>query len=110
VNHRFTCLFPAFLIAATLAGQTPAILTPAPASLSFTWVTGAALPAAQTISVKAGSSAAAYGISIAPMGAEWITITPASGTLPGAVSVLVNPSGLPIGSYTADLQLSAMGF
>jgi uncharacterized protein (TIGR03437 family) len=39
-----------------------------------------------------------------------MTITPDAGTLPAAMSVLVNPSGLPIGRYTANIQFSAAGF
>ena len=91
------------------AAQSP-VLTPTPASLSFTWLTGGALPVAQTISIKAGSSKAAYTTAIAPGGTQWITITPASGALPAALSVLVNPSGLPIGTYVVNLQFSATGF
>lgn len=93
----------------TAAAQS-SILTPTPASLSFTWVTGGTLPAAQTIAVKAGSSTAAFTTAIAPAGTQWITITPGAGNLPASLSVLVNPSGLAIGTYVADLQLSATGF
>jgi uncharacterized protein (TIGR03437 family) len=109
VKRYIYLLWAPLLMAVSAAAQNP-ILTPKPASLSFTWVTGAALPAAQTIAVKAGSSTAAYTIAIAPGGTQWITVTPSSGNLPAAMSVLVNPSGLPIGTYLADIQLSAMGF
>jgi uncharacterized protein (TIGR03437 family) len=106
VKLRFIPFFFATMIA---AAQSP-VLTPTPASLSFTWLTGGALPVAQTISIKAGSSKAAYTTAIAPGGTQWITITPASGALPAALSVLVNPSGLPIGTYVVNLQFSATGF
>ncbi len=91
------------------AAQSP-VLTPSPASLSFTWVTGGTLPVAQTVAVKAGSSKAAYSTAIAPGGTQWITITPDTGALPASMSVLVNPSGLPIGTYVASIQFSATGF
>jgi uncharacterized protein (TIGR03437 family) len=86
-----------------------ATITATPASLSFTWITGSALPAAQALAVKAGTSTAAYTTAISPLGTQWITLTPASGNLPAAVSVLVNPSGLPVGTYTAVIQLTAAG-
>jgi uncharacterized protein (TIGR03437 family) len=52
----------------------------------------------------------AFTTAIAPLGTEWLTITPSSGNLPASMSVLVNPSGLPIGTYSADIQFSATGF
>ncbi len=92
------------------AGQTPVALTSTPAALSFVWQEGGLLPAAQTISFKAGSSTAAFSTSLAPLGTQWITLTPSSGNLPGLLSVLVNPSGLPIGVWTVDIQFTAAGF
>jgi uncharacterized protein (TIGR03437 family) len=99
-----------FFFAALIAAAQSSVLTPTPASFSFTWVTGSALPAAQTIAIKAGSSKVAYTTAIAPLGTQWITITPGSGALPAALSVLVNPSELPIGTYVADIQFTAVGF
>jgi uncharacterized protein (TIGR03437 family) len=86
------------------------LLTPAPASLSFVWQAGGALPAAQALSVKGGTSKAAFTTAIAPVGTPWMTITPDVGILPATMSVLVNPSGLPIGAYNAVIQFSAVGF
>ncbi|HEV1286771.1 MAG TPA: IPT/TIG domain-containing protein [Bryobacteraceae bacterium] len=103
---RFFQFFFAALIA---AAQIP-VLTPTPASLSFTFVTGGALPVAQTISIKAGASKAAYTTAIAPLGTPWITITPDTGVLPAAMSILVNPSGLAVGTYVVDIQFTAAGF
>jgi uncharacterized protein (TIGR03437 family) len=99
-----------FCLASFIAVGQTATLTPTPASLSFVWQEGAALPAAQTVSVKSGSSNVAFTTAIAPLGTQWVTITPSTGNLPAAMSVLVNPSGLPIGTYTADIQFSATGF
>jgi len=104
VIPRFICFFLGCFIA---LGQT---LIPTPAVLSFVWQEGGALPAAQTVSVKSGSSAVAFSTAIAPLGTEWVIITPGSGNLPASMSVLVNPSGLPIGSYAAVIQFSAIGF
>lgn len=98
------------LLALPSFSQTTSTLTATPSSLSFTWIEGAALPAPQTLAVKAGSSTAAYTTAISPLGTQWITLTPSSGSLPAAVSVLVNPSGLPIGTYAAAIQFTAAGF
>lgn len=99
-----------FLASSIAAGQAVATLTPTPASLSFVWQEGAALPAAQTLSVKWGNSKAAFITAIAPLGTQWLTITPSVGDLPASISVLVNPSGLPIGVYDAVISFSATGF
>ncbi len=100
----------AFLLASFIAAGQTATLTPTPAALSFVWQEGATLPAAQTVSVKSGSTVVAFTTSIAPLGTQWITLTPASGNLPASMSVLVNPSGLPIGTYSAIISFSATGF
>ncbi len=111
VNHRRLIFSLALAIAACASAQTSSTtLTPTPASLSFVWQTGGALPAAQTVAVKAGNSKVAFAAVIAPLGTQWITVTPNTGSLPASMSVLVNPSGLPIGAYNAILQFSATGF
>jgi uncharacterized protein (TIGR03437 family) len=106
VSTRFFFCF----ITAAAFGQTVPTLTPTPAALTFIWQEGSALPAAQTLNVKAGSSTVAFTTALAPLGTQWITLTPSAGTLPAAISVLVNPSGLPIGTYNAAIQFSAAGF
>jgi uncharacterized protein (TIGR03437 family) len=87
-------------------GQT---LVPAPASLSFTWQSGSALPAAQTVSVKAGTSVAAYTTAVTPATAQWLSVSPDSGKLAATLSVRVNPNGLPVGTYVASVQVTAVG-
>ncbi len=111
VSLRLISSILSLAIAVPAAAQTlPNTLTPTPASLSFTWQTGTALPPAQTVSVKAGNSTVAFTTAVAPLGTQWITITPSSGNLPASMSVLVNPSGLPIGTYNVILQFTAAGF
>jgi uncharacterized protein (TIGR03437 family) len=99
-----------FLASFIAAAQTVATLTPVPTSVSFVWQEGAALPAAQAVSVKSGNSNVAFTTAVAPLGTQWITLTPPSGNLPASLSVLVNPSGLPIGMYSAIISLTAAGF
>lgn len=95
------------LAASCLAQNT---LTPTPATLSFGWQSGSALPAAQAIAVKAGTSVATYTTAIVPAAAKWLTVSPDSGKLAATLSVRVNPNGLPVGTYQASVQLTAAGF
>jgi uncharacterized protein (TIGR03437 family) len=108
VKPRLVHFLIALAIAVPAAAQAP-VLTPTPATLSFVWVVGATLPVAQKLNVSSGSSAVAYTAVIAG-GTPWITLTPSTLNLPASRSVLVNPSGLPIGTYSSAIQVSATGF
>ena len=89
----------------TLTVTTPTAPTigVSPASLSFSFTTGGATPAAQNVSVT-GSSAVGYS---AASSAAWLTVTPASGTTPGTLSVGINPSGLAAGTYNGTITVTA---
>src|SRR5689334_25317675 len=99
------------IITALVAGvsafaQTP-VLTPTPASLTFTWQTGNALPSGQALAIKSGTSTAAFTTSIVGSNALWLSVSPDTGKLPAALTVRVNPSGLAVGTYTASVRLTA---
>jgi uncharacterized protein (TIGR03437 family) len=87
-----------------LVSNQPA-LTATPASLSFSYALGGAAPAAQELNI-AGASGLAY---TATGGASWLTATPGSGTLPGLLSVSVNPSAMTAGTYKSSITINAAG-
>jgi len=60
--------------------------------------------------VKSGSSTAAYTTSITPPTALWLTVSPDTGKLPAALTVRVNPTGLPVGTFNASVRVAATGF
>jgi uncharacterized protein (TIGR03437 family) len=99
----------AILFSPILYGQ-PAALLPTPASLAFTWQSGSVLPSGKSLTVKSGSSAASYAVAVNPGTALWLSASPESGALPAALTVRVNPSGLPVGNYAASVQVAATGF
>src|SRR5579864_458608 len=80
-------------------------LSSTPGNINLSYLEGAALPAAQTVTVKASASPATYTTAINPTGstvsALWLTASPDSGSLPSKVSLHVNPTGLAVGTYTA---------
>lgn len=81
-----------------------------PATLSYTWQIGASLPAAQALTIKRSGSGAALDYTITIPGNEsWLIVSPLTGKTGTNASVLVNPTSLPAGSYTAVLQISAIG-
>lgn len=85
----------------------PPSLLVTPTSLAFVALTGQPAPAAQFISVaNAGYGGFNYSVSA---NVSWITLSPASGTAPAAVSVTVNPSGLATGTYSGTVTVTASG-
>ncbi len=96
-------------------GRRPAsasTLAATPVSLVFSNdPTSATLPPAQAVKVTAGTASVAFTASASvttPVGSGWLAVSPSSGSTPGSLSVLVNPSGLPIGSYTGKVMVAAL--
>jgi uncharacterized protein (TIGR03437 family) len=100
----------ALLLAALFAGTglLNAQVTASPASLNFSWQMGAALPAAQSVSVKTTSGTPAW-TATTPPGSLWLIATPGAGTLPGAISVQVNPPTLTPGTYISAVTVTVAG-
>jgi Viral BACON domain len=90
----------------TVTSATLPTLNATPSNLSFTYQTGAAVPAAQSVSVASSGSAISYNVSTS---ATWLSATPASGTTAGSVSVSVNPQSLAAGTYTGSVSLTSSG-
>jgi hypothetical protein len=86
------------------AAQLPA-LTASPASLTYSYQIGGSAPAAQVVAISSGS-AVSYTTS---KSTTWLSVTPASGTTPGNLSVSVNPSGLTAGTYTGNVTVTSAG-
>ena len=85
----------------------PPALAVAPASLSFSATAGGAAPAAKTLDVSnTGGGTLSF---TASDDATWLTVTPASGTAPQALTVTANPAGLAANTYTATVTVSAAG-
>ncbi len=84
-------------------------LTATPVSASFTYQIGAALPAAQTVSVKTNAGTPAFNTAITGTNTLWLTVGPDSGKLPGSLSLRVNPTSLGVGAYTATVSVTVTG-
>ena len=81
-----------------------------PATLNFKYQAGAALPASQTLQIKSTGAALSFTISITgptPYSAKWLSVSANSGTTPASLKVYVNPTGLPSGSYSGTIVISA---
>lgn len=88
------------------AAPTPTIGLSATA-LSFSAVQGGSNPANKTISVSnSGSGTLNW---TATENANWLSLSPASGTGAGTISVAVNTSGLSVGTISTPITIAASG-
>ncbi|HBY62091.1 MAG TPA: hypothetical protein DEH78_19905, partial [Solibacterales bacterium] len=87
------------------------VIVVTPSSLSFQYRIGDPAPPAQTFSIPscAAGSAGARTFTIDAPGANWLTVSPTSGSAPTggstSVTVTVLPVGLPAGSATSSLRV-----
>lgn len=81
------------------------------AALRFTTTSGAsALPSPQSVSVQSTPNGLAFTVAVtgpAPHNGAWLLVNAASGRAPQTLSVQPNPTGLPAGTYTAVITLTA---
>jgi uncharacterized protein (TIGR03437 family) len=99
-----SCSLLLLLAGEALRGQSVTV-TATPGNINLTYLQGAALPAAQTITAKASATGATFTSAIAPP-APWLTLSPDAGALPAKVVVHVNPTGLAVGTYTAAVTFT----
>lgn len=82
------------------------VITATPASVSFAYQIGTALPAVKTVAVKASTGHPAFTTAV---GALWLTASPDSGSLNGTINIFVNPTSLPVGSYASSVTVTVAG-
>lgn len=95
----------------TPAGSPPPVVLPiigaSPTSLAFVATQGGANPATQTVSLSnQGGGTLTW---TASDNASWLTLSPASGTGNGAVTLTVTTGSLTAGSYSTTVKLNATG-
>ncbi len=84
-----------------------AALAASPTTLSFSYTTGAATPASQSVSVTSLAAALSFTAAAATTsGGNWLSVSPASGTTPATLSVSINAAGVPAGIYHGAITLT----
>jgi uncharacterized protein (TIGR03437 family) len=89
----------------SLTVVTAQTVTATPATLNFSYVIGTTAPAAQSVSLSA-SGAAAFTTTVS-QNTSWLSVSPASGTTPAALTVNANPTGLSAGNYTGTIAINS---
>jgi uncharacterized protein (TIGR03437 family) len=108
-------LLPLLLAAAWTAplatAQATISLSITPGSANFAYTIGAAtLPVAQTIQIKRSGSGAALDFTVSTIpSVPWLIVTPTTGKTGTSISLRVNPTSLPAGTYATVLQVDAVG-
>jgi uncharacterized protein (TIGR03437 family) len=82
----------------------PPSFSVSPTSLSFSASAGTAAAAQQ---VKLGSNITGLVWQAAVQGGSWLSISAASGSMPGTVTVSADAANLAVGTYTASIQITA---
>jgi uncharacterized protein (TIGR03437 family) len=91
----------------TLTVSASPLLVLSPASLTFTYQTGAALPAPQNITPTSTGAALSYtAAATTTSGGSWLSVT-GGGTTPNAAAVSVDPAGLAVGTYSGTISVTA---
>jgi len=101
-------LMPLVVFAGLAYGQSVGP-TVTPSSLTFNYqVNSATLPSAAklTATLPASLSSLAMTVTVASSPQGWLTVTPASGHSPLAMTVTVNPTSLTPGSYTGTITIN----
>src|ERR1022692_428438 len=90
----------------TVAAPTSTLaVTPQALSFNYTVTVGGTAPAAQSVSITTGGAGALSWT--ASSSVFWASVSPASASASGTLSVLVNPANLAAGTYTGNLQIAA---
>lgn len=105
---RFAAAIILLVIANTKAGaQTTTKFKASPNAITFTYTVGdTKLPASQTLSVSGGTGVSFTSVVV---GGGWLTLSPASGTVPVSAKVSANPTTLPVGTYSGTITLTTTG-
>jgi hypothetical protein len=83
----------------------PGTLSPSTTSVTLTGATGSTA-VSQSVPFTAGPGNLAYSTASS---ASWLTASPATGTVPGALQITGNPTGLSAGTYNGSITLYSLG-
>lgn len=98
---------PATSVTVNLTVKASPAVTASPASLSFTYRAGDAVPATQQIQVNAQASTTPLSWSATvTTGSSWLSVSPASGSTPGTANVNVTPGNLDPGTYNGVITVA----
>src|SRR2546422_970796 len=96
------------LVVSAGGGTGNSSLKVSPHTLQFSYQTGNHMPSAKKLMITSAGAPLSYKASYSG-GSPWLTVSPTGGTTPGTISVSVNPAGMPAGSHSGTIDVSAPG-
>jgi uncharacterized protein (TIGR03437 family) len=96
---------PATVTVTLVVSAAAASLVVTPLSLAFAYTSGGAVPAAQNLTIANGGGGTFTWV--ASTSADWVAVSPSSGSLTGTPAVSVTPQNLPPGANNATITISA---
>ena len=96
------------LVVSAGGGTGNSSLKVSPRTLQFSYQTGNHMPSAKRLMITSAGAPLSYKASYSG-GSPWLTVSPTGGTTPGTISVSVNPAGMPAGSHSGTIDVSAPG-
>src|SRR2546422_6190376 len=96
------------LVVSAGGGTGTSSLKVSPHTLQFSYQTGNHMPSAKKLMITSTGTPLSYKASYSG-GSSWLTVSPTGGTTPGTISVSVNPAGMPAGSHSGTIDVSAPG-
>jgi uncharacterized protein (TIGR03437 family) len=101
---------PALAVPVSLTVGAAQNLTVDQTALAFTYLTGDPAPAAQTINLTPLNGSLDFTAAAQINGSgTWLSVTPANGTAPGAISVTVDPTNLAPALYSGTITITPAG-
>ncbi len=93
-------------------GSSTEAVNAGPTALSAGYTVGGTAPAMQGLTISSSGSPLAYNSTVSYVAgssgnSSWVTLTNPSGITPGTVGVNLNPSGLPVGAYKANVAVAS---
>lgn len=93
--------------ALTALAYAQATLKVTPAALTFAYQLGdAKLPTAGSLAVSVAGSTTPVSVTAAATGGPWLTVSPDTGKTPVTLKVAVNPTSLPLGTYSGTVTVT----
>jgi len=93
-----------------LSGASGSPVTASPSSLSYSYTVGAAAPPSQTVVIiSPGATLTFTATASTTSGGNWLSVSPATGTVNTTLTISVNPAGLAAGSYNGTITITPSG-
>ena len=97
-------------IPVTLTVLSASTVTVSPLQLSFSYQSGGAVPAPQTVNVTGNASSLPFTVATATSsGGNWLSAGVLSGVTPAALNISVTPGNLSAGAYQGTVTISGSG-